>query len=372
MKKPAHFLPLLAYIVINMLFIGKYVSRIHPTLSIIACVVYAISITVLLRWFQKRNGFHNPKGLLVGSLAVITLLAVMQFAIDPYTIRVDRWSAIHYFIQALLQGSYPYEAGTHLHGYGSPFPVWQVFHIPFYLLGNVGLSFIIATGLFIHSMYRLWGTKTGYLTLALLVCSPAYLYEIAVRSDLMTNFLLASAIINYLIIYRVTLPSHIVSIAVMCGLMASTRLTTVVPLFMLYFKEFIPLPAKDKTTFLLTVIATFVLTFLPFLLWDAHQLLYSDHGPFALQTSQIRDLDPIIFLAMSIWLACKWKAEYVKLYAYTAVSLGFMVAYTFIVNMATRGDWPRLFDPTYDITYFNMALVFAIATLSAMAAKGKP
>lgn len=365
MKKPVHFLPLLSYIVINMLFIGKYVSRIHPTLSITACVVYAISITVLLRWFQKRNGFHNPKGLLVGSLAMITLLAVMQFAIDPYTIRVDRWSAIHYFIQALLQGSYPYEAGTHLHGYGSPFPVWQVFHIPFYLLGNVGLSFIIATGLFIHSMYRLWGTKTGYLTLALLVCSPAYLYEIAVRSDLMTNFLLASAIINYLIIYRVTLPSHIVSIAVMCGLMASTRLTAVVPLFMLYFKEFIPLPAKDKTTFLLTVIATFVLTFLPFLLWDAHQLLYSDHGPFALQTSQIRKFDIIIFLIAAIWLSLSWKSQYQKLYAFTASILCFMVIYTFAFNMATRSDWSRIFEPVYDITYFNMSLVFFIAALAS-------
>ena len=60
-----------------------------------------------------------------------------------------------------------------------------------------------------------------------------------------------------------------------------------------------------------------------------------------------------------------------KLYAYTAVLLGFMVAYTFIFNMATRGDWSRLFSSTYDITYFNMALVFVIATLSALTASEK-
>lgn len=365
MKKPPFSMPLLAYIAINLLFIAKYASRIYPAVAIVACVVYAIAIMVLFRWLTGKNKLLNPKSLLVASLFMVGVLIAMQSAINPYEIKVDRWSAIHNFIKALLQGSYPYGAETHLHGYGSPFPVWQVFHIPFYLLGNVGLSFAAATLLFIHSMYRQWGTKAGSLALSLLVCSPAYLYEIAVRSDMMTNFLLSCAILNYLIAYKVTLSAHPVAISVLCGLMASTRLTAVLPFFMLYFGEFIHLPIKGKIIFLLTALATFILTFLPFLLWDANQLLYSDHGPFALQTSQIRKLDMLVFLLVGIILSLHWKANYTKLYAFTAIILCFMVAYTFIFNMATRGDWSQLFQSTYDITYFNMSLVFFIAKLAS-------
>ena len=365
LKKQGILPPLLAYIAINLLFIAKYASRISDVLAIAACLVYSIVAFAAFAQIERKNIFQNKKGLLASSLVAIALLIALQSSINPYELKIDRWSAIHHFIQSLFQGSYPYGAETHLHGYGSPFPVWQIFHVPFYLLGNVGLSFSVVTLLFIHSAYLQWGSKGGYLSLLLLIASPAYLYEVVTRSDMMTNFLLVGSVVNYLVYFKITLKSHFIAIAILCGLTASTRLTAILPLFMLYFQEFTQVSWQRKISFLLIAVMTFAVTFLPFWIWDANTLLYSDHGPFALQTSQIRDFDLIIFLVISIWLACKWKAKYVKLYAYTAVLLGFMVAYTFIFNMATRGDWSRLFGSTYDITYFNMALVFVIATLSA-------
>lgn len=151
------------------------------------------------------------------------------------------------FIQSLFQGSYPYGAETHLHGYGSPFPVWQIIHVPFYLLGNVGLSFSVATLLFIHSAYLQWGSKGGYLSLLLLVASPAYLYEVVTRSDMMTNFLLVGSVVNYLVYFKITLKSHLIAIAILCGLTASTRLTAILPLFMLYFQEFTQVSWQRKS-----------------------------------------------------------------------------------------------------------------------------
>ena len=366
LKKQGILPPLLAYIAINLLFITKYASRISDVLAIVACLVYSIVAFAAFAQIERKDIFQNKKGLLVSSLVAIALLIALQSSINPYELKIDRWSAIHHFIQSLFQGSYPYGAETHLHGYGSPFPVWQIFHVPFYLLGNVGLSFSVVTLLFIHSAYLQWGSKGGYLSLLLLIASPAYLYEVVTRSDMMTNFLLVGSVVNYLVYFKITLKSHLIAIAILCGLTASTRLTAILPLFMLYFQEFTQVSWQRKISFLLIVVITFAVTFLPFWIWDANTLLYSDHGPFALQTSQIRDFDLIVFLVISVWLACKWKAKYVKLYAYTAVLLGFMVAYTFIFNMATRGDWLRLFSSTYDITYFNMALVFVIATLSAL------
>lgn len=371
LKKQGILPPLLAYIAINLLFIAKYASRISDVLAIAACLVYSIVTFAAFAQIERKNIFQNKKRLLVSSLVAIALLIALQSSINPYELKIDRWSAIHHFIQSLFQGSYPYGAETHLHGYGSPFPVWQIFHVPFYLLGNVGLSFSVVTLLFIHSAYLQWGSKGGYLSLLLLVASPAYLYEVMTRSDMITNFLLVGSVVNYLVYFKITLKSHLIAIAILCGLTASTRLTAILPLFMLYFQEFTQVSWQRKISFLLIVVITFAVTFLPFWIWDANTLLYSDHGPFALQTSQIRDFDLIVFLVISVWLACKWKAKYVKLYAYTAVLLGFMVAYTFIFNMATRGDWLRLFSSTYDITYFNMALVFVIATLSALTASEK-
>lgn len=371
LKKQGILPPLLAYIAINLLFIAKYASRISDVLAIAACLVYSIVTFAAFAQIERKNIFQNKKRLLVSSLVAIALLIALQSSINPYELKIDRWSAIHHFIQSLFQGSYPYGAETHLHGYGSPFPVWQIIHVPFYLLGNVGLSFSVATLLFIHSAYLQWGSKGGYLSLLLLIASPAYLYEVVTRSDMMTNFLLVGSVVNYLVYFKITLKSHLIAIAILCGLTASTRLTAILPLFMLYFQEFRQVSWQRKISFLLIVVITFAVTFLPFWIWDANTLLYSDHGPFALQTSQIRDFDLIVFLVISVWLACKWKAKYVKLYAYTAVLLGFMVAYTFIFNMATRGDWLRLFSSTYDITYFNMALVFVIATLSALTASEK-
>ena len=238
LKKQGILPPLLAYIAINLLFITKYASRISDVLAIVACLVYSIVAFAAFAQIERKDIFQNKKGLLVSSLVAIALLIALQSSINPYELKIDRWSAIHHFIQSLFQGSYPYGAETHLHGYGSPFPVWQIIHVPFYLLGNVGLSFSVATLLFIHSAYLQWGSKGGYLSLLLLIASPAYLYEVMTRSDMITNFLLVGSVVNYLVYFKITLKSHLIAIAILCGLTASTRLTAILPLFMLYFQEF--------------------------------------------------------------------------------------------------------------------------------------
>ncbi len=285
--------------------------------------------------------------------------------IDPYQIKVDRWSAIHNFIHELLNGNYPYAAETHLHGFGSPFPVWQILHIPFYLLGNVGLSFSIATLLFIHSIYRLWGTNKSALALFLLVTSPAYLYEIMVRSDLVTNFLLSCAIVNFLIYYKVEMKSHYVILGILCGLMTCTRLSAVIPLALLYFSDFLHLSFKKKIVFTTIVVITAVIIFTPFLIWNGDMLLHSEYSPLTLQTRQSRPTDLLVFIPIAIFLAISWKRNYKYYYAFTAFFLCFMVAFTFILNMSERNDWNQLFNSTYDITYFDMSLVFTIAALSS-------
>lgn len=88
-------------------------------------------------------------------------LLIAQYHFDPLTNKVDRWSALAYPIQNLFNGQFPYSAKTHLGGNASPFPIWLVFHIPFYLLQNVGLSEIFTCMIFIYSIKLLSGYKAA-------------------------------------------------------------------------------------------------------------------------------------------------------------------------------------------------------------------
>lgn len=129
----------LLYLAINSLFILKYASRISVGMEIVATVIYLAGAPMLFVFLKKRC-HPSKKAITCMTLIVCFLLWIAQSSINPYKLQVDRWSAIHNFLDYLLHGIYPYAARTHLGGYGSPFPFWQCFHIPFYLLGNVGLS----------------------------------------------------------------------------------------------------------------------------------------------------------------------------------------------------------------------------------------
>lgn len=254
-----------------------------------------------------------------------------------------------------------------LGGYGSPFPVWQLLHLPFYAVGNVGLSLFACLGVYLHSLYKWQGRRVMASACLLLVLSPALWYEGAVRSDLMANFLLVAAIIQYLIYYKVALDSHLVAIAVGCGLLLSTRLSVAVPLFIYFFGPYRQLKWSKKLCFPLLIMLVFVLTFLPFLSWS-DQLLSFEYNPFVLQTRQGHAMDALLLLAMLIVAGVMvWRTDRRYFITIGMVLMG-VVILVFAHNMLLRGDFTALFSSLYDITYFDMSLPFII---TAMALSGK-
>ena len=137
------------YFGINLLFLLKYglrfITLFQCILLFIFYVIFILTTQHLIKKIKVRKNY-----VLFGLSTLFILLVVLQFYIDPYSLQVDRWSAIHNFINSLLNGVYPYSAQTHLRGYGSPFPIWQLFHLPFYLLGNVGLSIVFVTAVMLY------------------------------------------------------------------------------------------------------------------------------------------------------------------------------------------------------------------------------
>lgn len=351
-----------AYMGVNMLFLLKYGGRLGLGCSLVLCVGYVLVLHVVYRKWVERI-CKLPRGVVVGCVAALGGLLAVQLAIDPYQVQVDRWSAIHNFLSYLLQGRYPYAAQTHLGGYGSPFPVWQLLHLPFYVVGNVGLSLFACLGVYLHSLYKWQGRRVMASACLLLVFSSALWYEGAVRSDLMANFLLVAALIQYLIYYKVALDRHLMAIAVGCGLLLSTRLSVAVPLFIYFLSSYMQLKWSKKLCFSLVVMVVFGLTFLPFLLWS-DQLLSFEYNPFVLQTRQGHTMDALLLMAMLIVAGVMVRRTYRHYFITTGMVLIGAVALVFAHNMLLRGDFTALFSSLYDITYFDMSLPFVITAMS--------
>ena len=370
-KKILHIVIVL-YAIINAIFVDKYSARIiewHTILSFVYMLgICALSIT-LPRIVQKLK--HPHYWLLGISISFLGLGIAIQYNVDPLTIQVDRWSAIHNFLEGMLQGIYPYGQQTHLGGYGSPLPVWQLVHLPFYVMGNVGLSIFAVIGLFIYTINKTRGMQVALAATLLLILSPTCWYEIAVRSDLITNILLVTIIVEWLMYYQISLSKRTVSLAILSGLLLSTRLVAVIPLAVIYGYEFLTMGWKKQSIFLGISLLTFGLTLVPFLLWEGSTLFFFEYNPFVLQTRQGSGYSLLIFTAIAVSITLYMKEDRRMRLTITGGLLTCLVTIAFFEKMWAENLWKELFSPTFDITYLSMALPFYLVEIASSCKKSK-
>ena len=359
------------FITVNVLFVAKYSARISETAGLFATLAALVFYYVLPRFLIHYYIYKGTelsawsKRIAWGAclLAFAGMLAV-QYAIDPFSIQVDRWSALHFPIQNLLDGAYPYSANTHLGGNASPFPVWQILHIPFYLMGNVGLSFFVAVALFIWSSRKACGSTKALIISLLLFSSVAVWYEVSVRSDFITNFLLLGAIINLVFPHmrQEWVERNGCWIALAVGLLTCTRILVLIPIAMLLLPCFVRMSWRRQVLVSLLTISVFALTFLPFALWDWQEFYHYQNNPWALQTRQGNLADFILFVPLALFLSLNYKGNTERYYRNSAMMLALFVAITFLHNMYLSENW-SLFSSSYDITYFTSALPFCLLAL---------
>lgn len=357
------------FVFINSLFVLKYTLR-TPYNHWVILVGYLFLMVVILFPFYAFvfKAKPNITKVLFFILVCLSLLFIsyLQCIINPLSIKVDRWSAIHNFLNYLFAGAYPYKAQTHLGGYGSPFPVWQIFHIPFYLLGNVGLGFsfvfILAAIVFYYCYYK--NSQNVVLFFLLLILSPAFWYEVVVRSDIFYNFLLCLVAIVYLRKKGYSIKDKPRLIGIICGLFLSTRISVAIPFFIFLFSDFLKSEIRQKTIFLTYVLGFFFLSLLPFLFWDFNSLLFFKYNPFVLQTRQGSLFDILIFAVVIILLSLFWKNNFIRCNQFISYALVFLVSEVFLHRMLATNSMCELFSNAYDISYFNMALPFIVYSIS--------
>jgi len=352
------------YFFVNVIFCIKYnpFEAIHPLLIVISypLIVFGIyKITVLIR-VQQQNYFF-----LILGFAIVILALFLWHYIDRWSVDVDRWSALAFWSESLLNGQYNFGSHTHLGGYASPLPVWQLFHFPFYLLGDTAYGQLFCLLIFFVFLFC-WRTRLniGGITL-LLALSPGFWWEIAVRSDLLFNMLLLFVFLTAQFYYSAFWDKHKILTGAIVGLFICTKLFVVIPLFLFFFPRFLKYNMKEKIGFAITVIVCFSIPFIPFLFNENSILSNEKYNPFILQLCQGNDWQScqmnILLLAIGsillVIFAFMWK-QIRELYFMTGLFL-FALILAVGIYWGTQIGWSSVvLGDKFDKSYFNICIPF--------------
>jgi hypothetical protein len=285
-------------------------------------------------------------------------------SVDGELLHVDRWSAMHVGIEALLNGEYPYTAVDHLGGRTSNLPALLFLGIPFYLLGDVGYlqSFtFLAFAYIIFQLFKNPGVRLSLLSL--LITSPCYLYEIYVKSDLVSNFIL---ILFFVVFSFKYLEQKIIQKPFLLGMLASfvfyTRLTAIIPLILVFFKTFFKWPLWSKILFSAAgVLTIFLLTLVVFMHYPTFSILM-EKNPFVLQNRQLPFILSLLYILLPCIVAYRVK-NMNRLLRYCVLMLALPVITALGFYMIEFGAWPAIRDSRFDLSYLNIITPFLIIYL---------
>ena len=355
---------------INLLFVCKYIPRVgfSPVLFAFLYCVCVISCVVLYKCtIAKRINERIARNLVVA--LVITILSVITMSIimiDPLSIRVDRWSATSYFLDALFNGVYPYSVHTHVceTNFPSPFPLWHYFHIPFWLLGDVGWQLVFFLLLFLFALYYYFQSWLPVLSYILLLCiSPAYWWEVLTRSDGLSNALLAASCILYIERKHLSMQDDWWRLALISGCVASTRLSAVIPLALYLFKPWLDTKWKEKLGFLSVTIGIVVLFFIPYIFWDVNNWIFFTRNPFITQALLGDKWLLLVMVGIAIYIAYKKQT----FYYFISTTSAFMFAFMLISQLGAlffSSAAPISFSDLYfDVSYLTLALPYTILVI---------
>ena len=195
-KQIITYLTLLIYLLINIFFVLKYGEDQHFIDTRIIVILYTAFIVTILFVINNFRDFINKWRFFNfsfwGYVSVFFIgYIVLVIMVDGNDLTVDRWSAMEVSAKSVLNLEYPYDKLDHRNGTSSNFPGLIFLGIPFYLLGDVGFLQPFIFAIVCYIVFKLNLSNTQKLSfLFLLTASIAYLWEVYVKSDLMSNLFL--------------------------------------------------------------------------------------------------------------------------------------------------------------------------------------
>ena len=358
----------LLYLLLNFLFIWKYMSRTayNPLIGMAVFLVIVISCVSVYQYIVKNNKWVKVSiGILL--ITACLLIAFFLYYIDSLSVNVDRWSATSYFLDGLFAGEYPYGIHTHVceTNFPSPSPLWFYLNIPFWLMGDVGIHLIFFLCLFIASIF--WFTKSYHQTLfllMLLLISPTYWWEVIVRSDGFSNDILIFAIILFFEKRKFSFEQHWIVTSIICGMMAVTRLWAPIAPAIYLTKSFFKIPHGRKILILAIILLVMFFFFAPYIFWDTDNWIFFKRNPYMSETSTGNGWILLIMIVIALVLAFRYKTfnQYSR-YTSNFITLFFLVS-LFYNHIAYNLDVSFFEDADFDISYFSFALPYILFTIS--------
>lgn len=352
------------YIGINSLFVIKYSARLPEVNTFLIWTAYTLLATLLFVGIMKltANDIFLKYAFFAVLFGYFAFTIFVNYTVDGNTVNVDRWSAMQVAIESLFSGNYPYSAIDHLGGRTSNLPALIFIGIPFYLIGNIGLLQSFTFLLFGATVFFSFKSfKIRLLVLLAMTFSPALLWEVYVKSDLLSNFIL---LLSFGFFLQKKLSDSIKSpaTAIFAAFLLLTRLTSFIPLSLLLFKNFYNSATSLKIKFiafsLLTILISGALVF--YNVGSIENLI--NYNPFALQNRQLPIYISILSLILPLFLSFKINTtfDFVK---WSSILIFIPVIIAFIIKAFKTSLFDCVFDSRFDISYFNMALPFLIFCL---------
>lgn len=353
---------LIIYVVINTLFVWKYSTE-YAGFSWMP-VLYFVVIIFFLRLISRRynlEGLRRESWGIIYTVAVLLIAAGLTFLMlrfDPQNINVGRYPALHDWISRLLAGKFPY--GSDINPSGMPFLFMLA--TPFYFLGDLGLfqifTFLIFAALVYDQSRR--NLASSLRIIVLLVISPVFLFEIVVRSDLFSNMVI---VLLYIYIFERFSTRKGVLNAILLGLAGGLILSTRAVVLLIYIVLLLYLIRQKHTGYYIllpSILAAFILSLIPFMLWNYSQFMQS--GPLAIQSSYI----PVwaFILAIAVSIVCGAMVKTIRgVYMAVYLTLFGIVSIAFFGSIMELGVVQSVLGDRFDISYYSFCLPFLLVSL---------
>lgn len=354
------------YIFINGIFIYKYGQRQNIINSSLLLAIYVFLIVGLVYAFQKDvfklSKTNSITKYLYWAIVVICsmIFSFLIFKTNGENLNVDRWSALELTVEGILYGNYPYTQVNHVGNMSSNFPALGLLALPFYLLGDVGFLQVFIFILFSLHLYKeRKSISNAYFILFLFLLSPALLWEIAVKSDLVSNLMLLVLFIEW---WDKRFSKDMFKKPVLLGVIIAffllTRGVVVIPLIIFFFKGFLDCSFNTKIRFISSLIIVSLLICLPVFLsapdWDT----FINYNPLRLQTNKTPILSYLFLLfTFFITYAVKKTNNY---YFYSAIII-FIIPLNSMINFIIEEGWYKtIFEHKFDISYLSMSIPFIL------------
>jgi hypothetical protein len=358
-----NYLLLLAYIFINSLFVIKYSSRITNFWPLFSCGFIITTIVIAIkapRWLSQIEKYGKLTYILITAIFFV-VYSLLMWRVDPMSLNIDRFSAIITFCDSVLNGQFPYTGRTHMDNPISGFPGLFLLMMPFHFIGNAGFFNLAVFLLFIRKIYQLpllFSTKI--VLLILFGASPAALFEITVRSELIANMILILLLCDWIWNKKKFSYTTSITFGIISGILLCTRGIVLLPLtvFGIYYLRNTPIRhwITSGTAFLSIIIVLF----LPFYIWDP--ILFAANNPFLKQTGYIPTTLVIVSWIVAIIIGLFTDTEY-RAMTYSAILIFIVIIIVFVQNVFIMGFQKAIFGSGVDISYFIFSLPFIIYSL---------